>query len=156
MNPWKILERMAVGESLPLEEVLAALPWNADGLLPAIAQQYDTREVLMLAWMNREALEETLSSGRVCYFSRSRRQLWRKGESSGQVQVLKALRFDCDGDTLLLEVDQTGPACHTGRRSCFFSKVEGDRVVVTGEVLIDPETLYGNHSASLTKPLKKS
>ena len=140
---WKQLESMAVGEGLPLEQVLAALPWNADGLLPAIAQQHDTREVLMLAWMNREALDETLATGRVCYFSRSRQQLWRKGESSGQVQALKALRFDCDGDTLLLEVDQTGPACHTGRRSCFFSKVEGDRVVVTGEVLIDPATLYG-------------
>jgi len=140
---WKQLESMAVGQGLPLEQVLDALPWNADGLLPAIAQQYDSREVLMLAWMNREALEETLASGRVCYFSRSRQQLWRKGESSGQVQELKALRFDCDGDTLLLEVDQTGPACHTGRRSCFFSKVEGDRVVVTGEVLIDPKKLYG-------------
>ena len=140
---WKQLESMAVGQGLPLEQVLDALPWNTDGLLPAIAQQYDSREVLMLAWMNREALDETLASGRVCYFSRSRQQLWRKGESSGQVQKLKALRFDCDGDTLLLEVDQTGPACHTGRRSCFFSKVEGDRVVVTGEVLIDPKTLYG-------------
>ncbi len=140
---WKQLESMAVGEGLPLEQVLAALPWNADGLLPAIAQQHDTREVLMLAWMNREALDETLATGRVCYFSRSRQQLWRKGESSGQVQELKALRFDCDGDTLLLEVDQSGPACHTGRRSCFFNKVEGDRVVVTGEVLIDPATLYG-------------
>ena len=140
---WKQLESMAVGQGLPLEQVLDALPWNTDGLLPAIAQQYDSREVLMLAWMNREALDETLASGRVCYFSRSRQQLWRKGESSGQVQELKALRFDCDGDTLLLEVDQTGPACHTGRRSCFFSKVEGDRVVVTGEVLIDPKTLYG-------------
>ncbi len=143
MSPWKTLERMAVGESLPLEQVLAALPWNADGLLPAIAQQYDSGEVLMLAWMNRQALEETLASGRVCYFSRSRQQLWRKGESSGQVQHLKELRFDCDGDTILLLVDQQGPACHTGRRSCFFNKVEGGRVVVTGEVLIDPETLYG-------------
>ncbi len=143
MNPWKTLERMAVGESLPLEEVLAALPWNADGLLPAIAQQHDSGEVLMLAWMNREALEETLNTGRVCYFSRSRQKPWRKGESSGQVQRLKELRFDCDGDTILLLVDQQGPACHTGRRSCFFNRVEGDRVVVTGEVLVDPKTLYG-------------
>jgi len=143
MNVWKSLERMKVGEGLPLEEVLEALPWNADGLLPAIAQQHDSGEVLMLAWMNRQALEETLATGRVCYFSRSRRRLWRKGESSGQVQRLKELRFDCDGDTILLQVDQTGPACHTGRRGCFFNKVEGDRVVVADEVLIDPETLYG-------------
>lgn len=143
MALWKELEAMGVGDSVPLAQVLAALPWNADGLLPAIAQQYDSREVLMLAWMNREALEETLATGRVCYFSRSRKKLWRKGESSGQVQRLKELRFDCDGDTLLLLVDQQGPACHSGRRSCFFSKVEGDRVVVTGEVLIDPEILYG-------------
>ena len=142
-TPWKQLEAMSVGEGLPLRDVLEALPWNADGLLPAIAQQHDTKEVLMLAWMNREALEETLTRGRVCYFSRSRQQLWRKGESSGQVQELKELRFDCDGDTLLLLVDQTGPACHTGRRSCFFSRVEGDRVVVTDPVLIDPKTLYG-------------
>ncbi len=143
MDVWKRLEKMAPGDGVPLSEVLDALPWNADGLLPAIAQQHDTGRVLMLAWMNREALEETLTTGRVCYFSRSRRTLWRKGESSGQVQRLVELRFDCDGDTLLLLVDQTGPACHTGRRSCFFSRVDGDRVVVTDEVLIDPETLYG-------------
>ncbi len=144
MNPWKQLESLAPGEGLPLEEVLQALPWNADGLLPAIAQQYDSGEVLMLAWMNETALRETLSTGRVCYWSRSRRKLWRKGESSGQVQKLVEMRFDCDGDTILCRVDQTGPACHTGRRSCFFSKVEGDRVMVTDAVLIDPKTLYGH------------
>ncbi len=144
MNPLKQLESLAPGEGLPLEEVLQALPWNADGLLPAIAQQHDSGEVLMLAWMNETALRETLSTGRVCYWSRSRQKLWRKGESSGQVQKLVEMRFDCDGDTILCRVDQTGPACHTGRRSCFFSKVEGDRVVVTDPVLIDPETLYGH------------
>ena len=136
-------ETLPAGEGLPLAEVLDALPWNADGLIPAIAQQYDSGEVLMLAWMNRESLDETLATGRVCYYSRSRQKLWRKGESSGQVQQLKELRFDCDGDTILLRVDQTGPACHTGRRDCFYNKVEGGRVVVDSVPLIDPKVLYG-------------
>lgn len=144
VNTLKQLEQTAVGEGLPLAEVLANLPWNADGLLPAIAQQYDSGEVLMMAWMNRQALEETLQTGRVCYWSRSRQSFWRKGESSGQVQLLKELRFDCDGDTILLKVDQTGPACHTGRRDCFYNKVEGDRVVVDSAPLIDPKDLYGS------------
>jgi phosphoribosyl-AMP cyclohydrolase len=131
------------GEGLPLQQVLDDLPYNADGLIPAIAQQYDSGEVLMMAWMNRAALEETLERGRVCYWARSRQKMWRKGESSGQVQLLKEMRFDCDGDTILLRVDQTGPACHTGRRSCFYNLVEGDQVVVDSEPLIDPEQLYG-------------
>lgn len=139
----KQTEGFAPGDSLPLSEVLDGLPWNSDGLLPAIAQQHDSGEVLMLAWMNRAALEETLKTGRVCYWSRSRQSYWRKGESSGQVQRLKELRFDCDGDTILLKVDQTGAACHTGRRDCFYNKVEGDRVVVDKAPLVDPETLYG-------------
>ncbi|MCB1725908.1 MAG: phosphoribosyl-AMP cyclohydrolase, partial [Gammaproteobacteria bacterium] len=108
MGIFRELETFATGQSLPLTTVLGELPWNTDGLLPAIAQQFDTGEVLMLAWMNRESLAETLQSGRVCYWSRSRRSLWRKGESSGQVQMLKELRLDCDGDTILLKVDQTG------------------------------------------------
>jgi phosphoribosyl-AMP cyclohydrolase len=110
--------------------------------VPAIAQQYDTGEVLMLAWMNRPAIEESLETGRVCYWSRSRQQFWRKGESSGQVQLLRSMAFDCDGDTILLKVDQTGPACHTGRRSCFFVEVEGDKVTIASEPMIDPEELY--------------
>ena len=101
------------------DELLALVSFNADGLVPAIAQQHDTGEVLMMAWMNRDAIAETLGTGRVCYYSRSRAGLWRKGETSGQVQHLKELRVDCDGDTLLLLVDQEGVACHTGRRSCF-------------------------------------
>ncbi len=136
-------EKFKLGESLPLQQVLDDLPYNSDGLIPAIAQQHDTGEVLMMAWMNRTSLDETLEKGRVCYWSRSRQKLWRKGESSGQVQLLKDLRFDCDGDTILLLVDQTGPACHTGRRSCFYNAVRGDRVEVVSEPLIDPETLYG-------------
>ena len=123
--------------------VPGGLKYNADGLVPAIAQQFDSGEVLMMAWMNRDALDETLASGRVCFWSRSRRSLWRKGESSGQVQMLKELRFDCDGDTILLKVDQTGPACHTGRRDCFYNRVQGDRLVVDKEPLIDPGELYG-------------
>ncbi len=143
MGVFKQLEALATGDSLPLADVLDALPWNADGLLPAIAQQHDSGEVLMLAWMNRNALDETLRTGRVCYWSRSRQALWRKGESSGQMQMLRELRFDCDGDTLLLKVDQTGPACHTGRRDCFYNRVDKDRVVVDKAVQIDPAELYG-------------
>lgn len=127
---------------MTLTETLDTLKYNSDGLIPAIAQQYDTAEVLMMAWMNRESIEETLQTGRVCYWSRSRNRFWRKGESSGQMQVLKEFRIDCDADTILLLVDQTGPACHTGRRSCFYNKVEGDQVVIDREVLIDPSTLY--------------
>jgi phosphoribosyl-AMP cyclohydrolase len=105
----------------------AALPadvrFGPDGLIPAVAQQHDTGEVLMLAWMNADALAETLATGRVCYWSRSRQALWRKGETSGHTQRLVSLRLDCDGDALLLLVDQTGPACHTGERSCFFREM---------------------------------
>ena len=143
MGVFKQLEAFATGDALPLGDVLAELPWNDDGLLPAIAQQHDSGEVLMLAWMNRTALDETLRTGRVCYWSRSRQALWRKGESSGQVQMLRELRLDCDGDTLLLKVDQTGPACHTGRRDCFYIRVDGDRAVVDKAVQIDPAELYG-------------
>ena len=127
---------------MTLSDTLDTLKYNADGLIPAIAQQHDTHEVLMMAWMNRESIEETLQTGRVCYWSRSRNKFWRKGESSGQMQVLKELRIDCDADTLLLLVDQTGPACHTGRRSCFYNKVEGDQIIIDRDVLIDPQTLY--------------
>lgn len=127
---------------MTLTETLDSLKYNADGLIPAIAQQFDTHEVLMMAWMNRASIEETLETGRVCYWSRSRNRFWRKGESSGQMQVLKEFRIDCDADTILLLVDQTGPACHTGRRSCFYNKVEGDQVIIDHEVLIDPSTLY--------------
>src|SRR5690606_35945113 len=101
------------------------IAFDARGLVPAIAQRHDTGEVLMLAWMNAEAIRETLATGRVCYWSRSRQALWRKGETSGHVQRLVELRFDCDADTILLLVEQTGPACHTGRPNCFFHAVRG-------------------------------
>jgi phosphoribosyl-AMP cyclohydrolase len=119
------------------------LPYNADGLVPAIAQQHDSGEVLMLAWMNQDSIRETLRTGHVCYWSRSRQAYWRKGESSGQMQMLVEMRFDCDGDTLLLKVDQQGAACHTGRRNCFYNLVQGERVVVDAAPIVDPETLYG-------------
>ena len=102
--------------------------FNADGLVPVVAQQHDTGEVLMLAWMDRAALDATLATGQVTYFSRSRQHAWVKGETSGHVQRLMDLRVDCDGDTLLALVDQTGPACHMGPRSCFFRAFRGAAV----------------------------
>ena len=125
-----------------IERALGEIKFGPDGLVPAIAQQHDTGEVLMVAWMNQEAVRLTLAEGRACYWSRSRQALWRKGESSGQVQVLKELRLDCDGDTVLLLVDQTGVACHTGQRSCFFRAVRGGDLVTIAETLVPPEKLY--------------
>jgi phosphoribosyl-AMP cyclohydrolase len=125
------------------EGLLQALRFDKDGLVAAIAQQHETGEVLMLAWMNRAAIEETLASGRVCYWSRSRQSLWRKGERSGQLQHLVEMRVDCDGDALLLLVDQTGVACHTGRRSCFFRAVRAGALETIAEPQVAPETLYG-------------
>ncbi len=124
--------------------VLGELTFDAQGLVPAIAQQYDTGEVLTLAWMNRDAITETLKTGQSCYWSRSRQKLWRKGESSGQVQRLIEFRYDCDNDAVLLMVDQKGVACHTGRRTCFFRAVRGGKVETIAEVLVDPKTLYGS------------
>ncbi len=122
------------------------LSFDEYGLVAALAQQHDTGEVLMLAWMNRVAIEETLRTGRVHYWSRSRQRLWRKGESSGQMQRLVELRVDCDGDAVLLLVDQYGVACHTGRRSCFFRAVRGDRLVAIAEPLVTPGELYGREA----------
>ncbi|NRH29574.1 phosphoribosyl-AMP cyclohydrolase [Pseudomonas sp. MS19] len=130
MSLWLELEKAGLDESRPLSEVLDAIPWNTDGLIAAIAQQHDSAEVLMLAWLNRTALEETLASGQVCYWSRSRQQLWRKGETSGHRQRLVEARLDCDGDAVLLLVEQHGPACHTGRPSCFYNAVSEARVRV--------------------------
>lgn len=142
MCDFKTLEKAAAGSRHSLARTLDSLGYNDDGLVPAIAQQFDSGEVLMLAWMNRPSIEESLETGRVCYWSRSRQRFWRKGESSGQVQLLKSMAFDCDGDAILLKVDQTGPACHTGRRSCFYVEVDGDRVTIASGPLIDPEELY--------------
>ncbi len=134
------------GAAMNERDILAEIRFDAAGMVPAIAQQHDTGEVLMLAWMNREAVAETLTTRRVCYFSRSRNTLWRKGETSGQVQHLKELRIDCDGDTLLLLVEQDGVACHTGRRSCFYRAGRDGRLLEIAAPLVSPETLYGGDS----------
>ncbi|MGB0684428.1 MAG: phosphoribosyl-AMP cyclohydrolase [Magnetovibrionaceae bacterium] len=118
------------------------LTYTPEGLIPAIAQQYDTGEVLMMAWMNAESIDETLKTGRVCYWSRSRGKLWRKGETSGEVQTLKDFRYDCDGDTILLMVDQQGVACHTGRQSCFYTAIRDGEAVEIAAPLKDPNDLY--------------
>ena len=125
-----------------MSDLIERLKFNAQGLIPAIAQQHDSGEVLMLAWMNRQAIQQTIATGELWYWSRSRGALWRKGATSGQVQRLVELRIDCDQDALLAKVDQTGVACHTGRRTCFFSRVEGDQVVAVEPIISDPAVLY--------------
>lgn len=117
--------------------------WDSSGLVPAIAQDAQSGRVLMVAWMNREALAETAATGRAVYWSRSRGKLWRKGEESGHAQQVREIRLDCDGDVVLLAVEQAGGmACHTGRLSCFFSRLEGSRWVAVDPVLKDPELIY--------------
>jgi phosphoribosyl-AMP cyclohydrolase len=117
--------------------------WDANGLVPAIAQDAVSGEILMVAWMNRAALEETARTGRGVYFSRSRNKLWRKGEESGHVQTVSEIRLDCDNDVVLLKIEQIGGiACHTGRRSCFFQKLENDHWVTTSPVLKNPDEIY--------------
>ena len=129
--------------SIDPTSALAAIIFDANGLVPAIAQAHDSGEVLMMAWMNADAVAETLRTGRVCYWSRSRKGLWRKGESSGQVQTLKSFLVDCDGDTVLLKVEQQGVACHTGHRSCFYSEAQEGGFREIAPVLTSPEELYG-------------
>ncbi len=126
----KLETTTAVGTKYSLETVMAAIPFDRQGLIPVIAQQHDSGEVLMLAWMNQAALTETLQTGRVCYWSRSRQTLWRKGETSGHVQQLISAALDCDGDTLLLQVEQQGPACHTNRRNCFYLQLDAEGITV--------------------------
>lgn len=134
----------AADSKADVSAVLDAIRFDANGLVPAIAQQEDSGEVLMMAWMNRDAVVETLTTRRVCYWSRSRQGLWRKGETSGQVQHLKDLRVDCDGDTLLVLVDQKGVACHTGRRSCFYRAERDGALATIQDVEVAPEHLYGS------------
>jgi phosphoribosyl-AMP cyclohydrolase len=123
-------------------KIIANVKFNEAGLVPVVVQDVDSHEILMLAWMNAESLRETLKTKQMCYFSRSRNQLWRKGESSGQTQDLKEMLIDCDSDTLLAKVIQSGVACHTGRRSCFFHTVNGGELKINQEVIVPPEELY--------------
>ena len=125
-------------------KALEQLNWNEQGLVPAIAQDWQTGEVLMLAWMNRESLRLTIAEERAIYWSRSRGKLWRKGEESGNVQKLKELRLDCDGDTVLIKVEQIGGiACHTGRRHCFYQLLDDGDWRITENVVKSPEAMYG-------------
>ena len=122
---------------------LDEINWNDDGLIAAIAQEKESGKVLTLAWMNREALALTLAEGRAVYWSRSRQELWRKGEQSGHIQSIEELRLDCDKDAILLTVTQHGGvACHTGRHSCFYTKLDGDNWTITDPVLKDPKDIY--------------
>lgn len=126
-----------------IAKLLDSVAFNADGLVPVIAQDASNGEVLMLAWMNADALRETLQTGRMCYWSRSRSALWRKGETSGQTQELQELLLDCDNDTLIAKITQHGVACHTGRRSCFFQKIERDgSSCISSQPEISPDELY--------------
>ena len=131
MTDLKALEVAAAGTSVDLAEFLDAVKFNDQGLVPAIAQESASGTVLMLAWMNRASIEQTLATGLVTYFSRSRQSLWQKGETSGNTQRLLSMQFDCDGDAILMQVDQTGPACPTERPNCFYLNVQGGQVVVT-------------------------
>lgn len=127
------------------DEWLDAIKWDADGLVPAVAQEATTGKVLMLAWMNREALSATVKEGRAVYWSRSRAKLWRKGEESGHVQVVTDIRLDCDNDAVLLLVEQRhGIACHTGRERCFFQSLQNGRWVAVEPVLKSTQEIYGN------------
>lgn len=127
-----------------MDTLLEEIAWNSDGLLPVITQDAGNGQVLMLAWMNRQALLKTLELGEAVYWSRSRQRLWHKGEESGHVQRVKQLRLDCDGDTLLLQVEQAGGvACHTGRAHCFFRGLVDGQWTALEPVLKDPDSLYG-------------
>ena len=126
-----------------MSDWLDAVKWDTQGLVPAIAQDAETGEILMVAWMNREALEETAHTQRGVYWSRSRNKLWRKGEESGHVQIVSEIRLDCDNDVVLLKIEQQGGiACHTGRRSCFFQKLDNGQWVTTAPVLKNPAEIY--------------
>jgi phosphoribosyl-AMP cyclohydrolase len=130
MATLKELETSANGTTAELADVLDQLRFNEQGLIPAVAQDYDSGDVLMMAWMDKKAIQRSLSEGYAVYFSRSRQEYWRKGDTSGHLQQLIGMAFDCDGDTVLLRVRQTGAACHTDRRTCFYLNVRDQYVVV--------------------------
>ena len=125
-------------------EILNQLKLDQDGLIPAIIQDDENKEVLMVGYMNHEAVRKTLESGRVCFWSRSRQEYWIKGETSGHTQTVRSVAFDCDGDALLIKVEQKGGACHTGFRSCFFREVspDGNSTNIIGEKVFDPDAVY--------------
>jgi len=124
-----------------IDAALAAIKFDPQGLVPAIAQQHDSGEVLMMAWMDRDAVAETMRTGRACYWSRSRRAPWRKGDTSGHIQTLVDLRVDCDGDTLLVLVEQTGVACHTGRHNCFFRAIRDGALEEIAPIVVDMDKI---------------
>ena len=123
-----------------IDAFLAVVQFDSQGLVPAIAQQHDTGEVLMMAWMDRDAVAETMRTGRACYWSRSRRAPWRKGDTSGHIQTVIDVRVDCDGDTLLVLVDQVGAACHTGRHNCFFRAIRNGSLQEIAPVVVEMES----------------
>ena len=129
-----------------MNDLFDTLRFDQYGLIPAIIADYATHEVLMMAWMNRDSLTNTLQTGRTHFFSRSRNKLWMKGEESGHVQVVKSIRTDCDADVLLIDVEQTGVACHEGFRSCFFRRLEGTQWSIVSDRAIDPRTVYSKKS----------
>jgi phosphoribosyl-AMP cyclohydrolase len=124
MTYFRELEELSVGDSQPLNRIIDNLAFNEQGLIPAIAQDFESGEVLMLAWMNRTALQQTITTGKMTYWSRSREKFWIKGETSGHFQYLVSVKFDCDGDTILCRITQKGSACHTNRKSCFYLKLD--------------------------------
>jgi len=129
----KELESKASGTIFDLDSILKVLKFNQDGLIPAVAQDIDTKEVLMLAWMDDKAIRSTLEEGQVCYYSRSRKAYWKKGEESGHKQRMVEMYIDCDGDSILLLVNQEGPACHTNRSGCFYLRVEKNAVMISSD-----------------------
>ena len=132
---FKSIENSPHNTSFELSEILDELAFNEQGLVPVITQDAATQQVLMMAWMNKTSLEQTLATGRMTYWSRSRQQLWVKGETSGHTQVVQSIAFDCDGDAILCQVEQSGPACHTGRPNCFYLNVDqqSQQVVIEGD-----------------------
>ncbi len=135
-------EKFAPIPETAINQAISEMSFNKDGLIAAIAQQYNTGEVLMMAWMNADTVRETLLTGQICYWSRSRNRIWRKGETSGQTQSLRSMAIDCDGDSLLLKVDQKGVACHTGRRNCFYRDVTPQGLKENQKIIQNPEDLY--------------
>ena len=129
----KELESKASGTIFDLDSILKVLKFNQDGLIPAVAQDIDTKEVLMLAWMDDKAIRSTLEEGQVCYYSRSRKAYWKKGEESGHKQRMVEMYIDCDGDSILLLVNQEGPACHTNRSGCFYLRAEKNTVMISSD-----------------------